>query len=348
MKLAQTDLDSGIAVEGQAKAVAALANMERELDSAESYAQIRKLADAAEALKILFRHVAEVKNKAELVVLAANARIGDEIKLIPKAGNRFTAPGKSESRAATGVPGTSRSRLQKIAAIPKPELKAIATKSQESGADATVTAVLRELKETEIKDKRADYEARADRGAKCGDLKALAAAGEKFAVIYADPPWEFKVYRGKGKQRSAERYYDTSSIEAIKALPVAPLAADDCALFMWAVMPELPGALEVIKAWGFEYKTAGFTWVKQNKSGEGLFTGMGYWTRSNAEICLFATRGSPQRMAKDVSQVILSPVGEHSAKPQEARRRIERLLLGPYLELFARSPANGWVSGEMK
>jgi hypothetical protein len=142
-----------------------------------------------------------------------------------------------------------------------------------------VSAVLRELKETEIKDKRADYEARADKGAKCGDLKALAAAGEKFAVIYADPPWEFKVYRGKGKQRSAERYYDTSSIEAIKALPVAPLAADDCALFMWAVMPELPGALEVIKAWGFEYKTAGFTWVKQNKSGEGLFTGMGYWTR---------------------------------------------------------------------
>ena len=190
------------------QAVAALANMERELDSAESYAQIRKLADAAEALKILFRHVAEVKNKAELVVLAANARIGDEIRAIPKASGRpakiITAPGKNKSsRSATGIPGTSRSRLQKIAAIPKSELNAIATKIQESGADATVTAVLRELKETEIKDKRADYEARADKGAECGDLKALAAAGEKFAVIYADPPWEFKIYSGKGKQRSA-------------------------------------------------------------------------------------------------------------------------------------------------
>ena len=138
------------------QAVAALANMERELDSAESYAQIRKLADAAEALKILFRHVAEVKNKAELVVLAANQRIGEEIRAIPKA----TAPhrpadkklpsmvnSKKEGRAATGIPGTSRSRLQKIAAIPKSELKAIATNLQESGADATVTAVLRELKE---------------------------------------------------------------------------------------------------------------------------------------------------------------------------------------------------------
>jgi hypothetical protein len=170
--------------------------MERELGSAESYAQIRKLADAAESLPTCRGG----KNKAELVVLAANARIGEEIKLIPKASGRpakiITAPGKNkDSRSATGVPGTSRSRLQKIAAIPKPELKAIATKIQESGGDATVTAVLRELKETE--DKRADYEARADKGAKCGDLKALAAAGEKFAVIYADPPWEFKVYRGR-------------------------------------------------------------------------------------------------------------------------------------------------------
>ena len=171
------------------QAVAALANMERELDSAESYAQIRKLADAAEALKILFRHVAEVKNKAELVVLAANARIGDEIKLVPKATpkagpkKQFTAPGKLVAgRAATGVPGTSRSRLQKIAAIPKSELKAIATKIQDSGADATVTAVLRELKETEIKDKRADFEARADKGAKC-----VYDARAGFTKVYSDP-----------------------------------------------------------------------------------------------------------------------------------------------------------------
>jgi hypothetical protein len=127
------------------QAVAALANMERELDSAESYAQIRKLADAAEALKILFRHVAEVKNKAELVVLAANARIGDEIRAIPKAGNGKTGL-PTIGKSSIGIPHSNRSRLQ--AAIPKPELKAIATKIQDSGGDATVTAVLRELKET--------------------------------------------------------------------------------------------------------------------------------------------------------------------------------------------------------
>jgi len=141
---------------------------------------------------------------------------------------------------------------------------------------------------------------------------------------------------GKGKQRSAERYYDTAPLDDIKALPVGDLAADDCALFLWGVWPlflwgvwlaygrvwppENPGAQEVIKAWGFEYKTTGFVWVKQNESGEGLHWGMGYWTPANTEFCLLATRGNPRRLAKDVHQVILAPVGRHSEKPQEAPR----------------------------
>jgi N6-adenosine-specific RNA methylase IME4 len=200
-----------------------------------------------------------------------------------------------------------------------------------------------DIERLKIKQKRAAYEARAERGCKIGDLNAMAAAGEKFNVIYADPPWEFRVYSGKGKQRSAERYYDTSSVAAIKALPIAALSADNCALFLWCVMPELPGALEVIKAWGFDYKTVAYVWVKQNRHGAGLFTGMGYWTRANAEMVLLATRGAPQRMAQDVHQILLRPIGEHSVKPSEIRDRIERLLLGPYLELFARAPVDGWT-----
>lgn len=149
-------------------------------------------------------------------------------------------------------------------------------------------------------------------------------------MIYADPPWEFRTYSEKGY--SPKRHYDTMPIGAIKALPILPLAADDCTLFLWCTMPQLPGELEVIGAWGFAFKTAGFVWVKQNPSGEGLHT-----------VCLLATRGSPQRIEGDVHQIIMAPVGAHSAKPQEARRRIERLLLGPYLELFARgTPADGW------
>ncbi len=182
------------------------------------------------------------------------------------------------------------------------------------------------------------------------DLAALAdsvEAGERdpFAAIYADPPWSFKVYSGKGKSRSAENHYDTMNQAGIEALSehVERLAAKDCALFLWAVMPQIPEALKVIEAWGFTYKTAGFTWVKQNKVGPGFKWGMGYWTRSNAEICLLATKGSPQRLAKDVEQLVIAPVGAHSAKPSIVQDRIERLVPGPYLEMFARRKCKGWM-----
>jgi N6-adenosine-specific RNA methylase IME4 len=133
------------------------------------------------------------------------------------------------------------------------------------------------------------------------------------------------------------------SLDDIKALPVSDLAADDCALLLWSVWPELRGALDVIKAWGFTYKTAGFVWVKQNNASPGLHWGMGYWTRANTESCLLATKGSPSRQAKDVHQVIMSAVGEHSRKPEETHARIERLLPGPYLEMFGRRPMPGWT-----
>lgn len=194
-----------------------------------------------------------------------------------------------------------------------------------------------------------------DDGCTVEDLNALIAAGKKFSVIYADPPWSFKVYSGKGKQRSAERHYDTASLDDIKALPIGNLAGSDCALFMWCVMPELPGALEVVHAWGFEYKTVAFVWVKTNENdkginlkGEGLHWGMGYWTRANAELCLLATKGSPKRIDKGVHQVVVSPIGAHSRKPDEAQVRIERLLTpepsrDTHLELFGRRGTPRWT-----
>jgi len=131
---------------------------------------------------------------------------------------------------------------------------------------------------------------------------------------------------------------------------IKQLAADDCALFPWAVWPE-PGVLQVIAAGGFDYKTAGFIWVKTTENAEritlndeGLHWGMGYATRSNTEACLLATRGSPPRLAADVHQVVIAPVAEHSEKPDEVYHRIERLYPGPYLELFARRPRERWTT----
>ena len=99
----------------------------------------------------------------------------------------------------------------------------------------------------------------------------------------------------------------------------------------------------VMEAWGFTFKTVAFVWIKQNRKSDALFTGMGYWTRANAEICLLATRGHPKRQAKDVQQVMVSRIEEHSKKPAEARRRIERLMGDvPRIELFARQVTPGW------
>ncbi len=132
--------------------------------------------------------------------------------------------------------------------------------------------------------------------------------------------------------------------DQLRALPVGQLAADDAALLLWATWPTLPQALDLIEAWGFAYKTLGFCWVKQS-GGDGLFVGMGYWTRANTEPVLLATRGAPSRLsgATDVRQVVMAPVAAHSAKPEQIQDRIERLVAGPYLELFARRVRPGWT-----
>lgn len=165
----------------------------------------------------------------------------------------------------------------------------------------------------------------------------------QYGVILADPPWNYAVWSKRGAGRTAEAHYPTMTTGSIAALPVADLAAPDCALLMWATYPNLTAAMEVMEAWGFTYRTVAFTWVKLNPRGLGLATGLGYWTRANAEICLLGTRGHPKRKAKDVPQVIVSPRREHSRKPDAQYERIERLLDGPYIELFARHRREGWT-----
>jgi N6-adenosine-specific RNA methylase IME4 len=201
-----------------------------------------------------------------------------------------------------------------------------------------------------IEQERAIYRARVTLGGTITDLASLAASGFRAGVIASDPPWPFETYSVQGRQRSADRNYSTMSLDEIKTLPVSALADENCALLLWGVWPEHPGVLDVIAAWGFQYKTAGFVWVKTTKDarrltldGDGLHWGMGFTTRSNTEPCLLATRGRPLRLAADVHQVIIAPVGEHSEKPDEAYRRIELLFPGPYLEMFARKPRDGWT-----
>ena len=163
---------------------------------------------------------------------------------------------------------------------------------------------------------------------------------KKYSIIYADPPWQYEMKKGQGV---AENHYSTMGIEEICSLPVREICEKDCVLFLWVTFPQLPEAFRVIKAWGFRYKTVAFVWIKLNRSGNGYFFGLGYWTRGNAEICLLAVRGKPKRISRKVFQLIFSPLQEHSKKPAEARERIVELMGDlPRIELFARQQSPGW------
>ena len=173
----------------------------------------------------------------------------------------------------------------------------------------------------------------------------LSSKQRRYGVIYADPPWSFRNWSAKGTGRNAVSHYDCLDLDSVAALPIADLAADNSALFLWAVDPLLPRAIDLMRAWGFEYKTVAFYWVKLNvnpKHEVDFFTGLGYWTRANPEQCLLGTRGKPPRQAKDVRRLVVERRREHSRKPECVRERIERLVAVPYVELFARETKPGW------
>lgn len=174
-----------------------------------------------------------------------------------------------------------------------------------------------------------------------------------FPVILADPPWSFKSWSGKTgtPHRTANDHYRTTETVMLADIPVASVAAKDAALFMWVVDSHIDQAIELGRAWGFELKTKAFTWVKTTKNDKPKI-GMGYWTRKQTEMCLMFTRGKPKRTGMGVrelfeddlcdGEVIRTPRREHSRKPDEQYGRIEALLDGPYLELFARRARPGW------
>jgi N6-adenosine-specific RNA methylase IME4 len=173
-----------------------------------------------------------------------------------------------------------------------------------------------------------------------------------YGAILADPPWHFEVWslQPENKRvRHAAMHYSTMTAVDIYNLPVVQIAAPDCVLFMWVIWPMLEHGLQSIASWGFKYKTCGFAWMKANGKQIDMFSEeekpdmlTGYWTRANSEVCLLATRGKPKRLNADVRQGIIAPRRQHSRKPDGIHERIERLVAGPYLELFARQKRSGW------
>jgi len=181
-----------------------------------------------------------------------------------------------------------------------------------------------------------------------------AASGKTYDIIYADPPWKFgskELYGDKTKDgkrenrfRKLERIYNTMNVDEIKQLPIEHLANKNAALFLWVTDAHLPEGLEVIKAWGFEYKTIVFVWVKKSNKGKTYYN-YAPWALKSCEICLLGIRGQMSRMktSNSVRQLLEEIRTKHSRKPDEARQRIEQLFASSVkIELFAREKHSGW------
>jgi N6-adenosine-specific RNA methylase IME4 len=170
--------------------------------------------------------------------------------------------------------------------------------------------------------------------------------GKKYSIIYADPAWQYndkmKMQGVHGMIRGAESFYPTLSIAEIKSLPINEIADENCVLFIWVTMPLLQEGLDTIKAWGFQFKTCGFTWVKKTKNNK-IHCGMGHYTRGNAELCLIGTKGKLKRKSASVYQIVEAEIKQHSQKPPIIRDKIVELYGAlPRIELFARNTVEGW------
>lgn len=171
---------------------------------------------------------------------------------------------------------------------------------------------------------------------------------KRYNIIYADPAWEYKQSGSKTNSRGmAKQHYQTMKTEDICNLPIRKIKTDNAICFMWATFPNIAEALKVISAWGFEYKTAGFVWIKKNKKSNTNFWGMGAYTRANAEVCLLGiskkTKAKEIVKSNSVHQVIESVIEYHSKKPDIVRDKIIELCGDlPRIELFARQQVEGW------
>ena len=160
---------------------------------------------------------------------------------------------------------------------------------------------------------------------------------KRYKIIYADPPWEYRSKTGNKMKSGASMKYKTMSFKELSKIPIDFVCDRDCVLFLWVTVPLMDVGFNLLKAWGFKYKTAVF-WRKI------MSLGMGWWFRGQVEVCLLGIRGSIRAFRIQKANFIQCKVGRHSTKPIEMYELIEMTGLDPKLELFARSKRDGWDS----
>lgn len=278
--------------------------------------------------------------------MRAERRAGEMLRNIEK--SQGAVPGKTGRKgkpvldakpklAHLGINKTQSSRWQKLAALEQDHFE---EKVERASKRAYDDIARRFIKAEEVRRAKEGRGKVVEHRCTVADLAALAEFGKRFSVIYADPPWPYENWSPAGGVRTgAANHYETCPIDEILRLPVASLAADDCALLLWCTWPHITMGthVDVMRAWDFKPSTVAFVWVKKNRAARGCTVATAI---TRAATLRFA---SSRPRARCCGSTRTSPIGEHSEKPEEVRRRIERLFPGPYLELYARKPAPAWT-----
>lgn len=306
--------------------------MRQAIVEAHNIDDVKEIRDKAEALRHYAKQAGESldnQNKIAEIKIRAERRAGQLLDEMPKATggqpyqkstpDTMSGVDPAPTLIDLGISHKQSSRWQSIATIPESIFEQTIAQTMadmEELTSAHMLKVAHDIKRQQMRDEK----------------KQSPPLEGKYRVIYADPPWQ---YSNSGFDQSAEEHYPTMSIEDLCDLPVGEIADEPCALYMWATVPLMPDAFQVMAAWGFEYKTHRI-WVK-NKA-----PGAGWWLRTNHEVLLIGTKNGNAHPNERVESVVMHPVGRHSEKPAVFRQDIERCHDGPRIELFARTRVDGW------
>jgi len=309
------------------------------LAQAKTIQEVKHVSDLAEAARVYAKqsHLSiEIVNDASEIRLRAERRLGEMLKVAPKnPGSRKKA---GDSKMESPVPKLSSIGIslkqsyfaQKVASVPQRNFEKFIADGRQDG---------RELRTWELTRKVIQEDRRKRREERLRDLsktsQGLSGTLGVFPILYADPPWRYEYIATDS--RAIENQYPTMDLEKIKALPIADISAPDAVLFLWATSPKLEEALEVMRSWGFKYRTSA-VWDKEK-------IGMGYYFRQQHEFLLLGTKGDPPTPPEEARPPSVFRAGrlKHSEKPEDVRKAIETMYPSlPRVELFARTKHSGW------
>lgn len=320
---------------------------QRALAAAVKIDEVQSVRDQAARFQLYARQAKDRNLLADAMALQfrAERRLGEMLIEAKQAGQisrggrpraKTDSPAEQVSATVTlleaGIDRKLSAKAQKLAQVPEEEFAEILERAREE-ITAGRAVVVNPVKHLTTQDKQLQRRIREAQLA----LKQKSLPQKRFGVIYADPEWPFATWSDAGKDRSPENHYPTSLLPVIASRPIATIAADDCALFLWITRPLLPTGCMVMEAWGFEYVTA-FTWDKVD-------IGLGFWNRDQSEILLLGTRGNVPCPAPGTQYPshMVERKREHSQKPDWAYAMIEAYF--PTLskiELNARRRRPGW------